>query len=246
MALRMSGLIRHLEWDSEFFGVSIGQVDLDGVSGDDLALIDEEARDLNIECLYGTLSDPGVGDTAHLVQTYGHRLIEVGLRFRRPDVPFTPKPTKSTVRYGTLDDIEMLADPLDVLAPWSRFAADPRFGPEAARRMHHAWVVRAASEPHERMLAIAEDETGVTGIATHVRTPIPRVDLMGVITQGSGASWAMMNLLVEWAGGGEIEAGPCAARNIAPCRFLEHCGFSIAAVHYQFHRWLDEAQGMVR
>lgn len=236
----MSERITHLEWDSEFFGVSIGRVDLDGVSTDDLRAIDDEARDLGIACVYGTLHDPGVGHTAHLVQESGHRLIEVGLRFRRPDVPFAPKPTESTVRYGTPDDIEMLSESLDTLAPWSRFAADPRFGPDAARRMHHAWVMRAASEPEERMLAIAEDARGVTGIATHVRTPIPRVDLMGVIKQGSGASWAMMNLLVEWAGGGEIEAGPCAARNIAPCRFLEHCGFAIVDVQYQFHRWLDE------
>lgn len=242
----VSNEIEQLPWDSEFFGVSIGKVDLDGVSSDRLAEIDEEARDLGIGCLYGTLGEPGADHTADTLQRHGHRLIEVGLRFRRPDVPFTPRATASTVRYGTLDDIEMLSDALDTLAPWSRFAADPRFGPEAARRMHEAWVIRAASEPGERMLAIAEDENGVSGIATHVRTPIPRVDLMGVITQGSGASWAMLNLLVEWSGGGEIEGGPCAARNVAPCRFLEHCGFSITAVHYQFHRWLDEDLGLHR
>ena len=235
----MTNDIEMLPWDSEFFGVPIGRVDLDGVSPERLVEIETEARDLGIRCLYGTLHEPGVGHTATMVQGHGHELIEIGLRFRRPDIPFTPKPTKSTARYGTLDDIDMLSESLDTLAPWSRFGADPRFGPDAARRMHEAWVIRAASEPGERMLAITEDETGVTGIATHVRTPIPRVDLMGVITQGSGASWAMMNLLVEWAGGGEIEAGPCAARNIAPCRFLEHCGFSIIDVNYQYHLWLD-------
>lgn len=236
----MTAKVEFLPWDSEFFGVRIGKVDLDGSTSGDLTSIDEEARDLKIDCLYGTLHDPGVGQTADTLQRHGHRLIEVGLRFRRPDVPFTARATESNVRYGTLDDIEMLSDSLDTLAPWSRFAADPRFGPDAARRMHEAWVVRAASEPDQRMLAITEDAQGVTGIATHVRTPIPRVDLMGVIRQGSGASWAMLGLLVEWAGGGEIEAGPCAARNIAPCRFLEHCGFAITSVHYQFHRWLDE------
>jgi hypothetical protein len=66
---------------------------------------------------------------------------------------------------------------------------------------------------------------------------------MGVLGQGSGSSWALMAGLVEWAGGGAIEAGPCAARNIAPLRFLEHCGFSIVASQYKFHRWLDEPAG---
>jgi hypothetical protein len=49
--------------------------------------------------------------------------------------------------------------------------------------------------------------------------------------------------LVEWADGAAIEAGPCAARNIAPLRFLEHCGFSIVSSQYRFHRWLDEPAG---
>ncbi len=106
--------------------------------------------------------------------------------------------------------------------------------------MHVAWVERAAREIDERMLAVAEDESGVSGFSTHVRSPVPRVDIMGVITQGSGASWVLMAELVEWAGGGPIEAGPCAARNIAPLRFLEHCGFSISRSQYLYHRWLDE------
>jgi hypothetical protein len=174
------------------------------------------------------------------VQEHGYRLVEVALAFGRPAVPFSPKPTASTVRRGTPDDLPRLEAAIATLAPWSRFAADPRFGPEAARRMFGAWVTRAAADGEEHMLLIAEDETGITGLSTHVRTPVPRVDLMGVITQGSGASWALMAGLVEWADGGAIEAGPCAARNIAPLRFLEHCGFDIVRSHYHFHRWLDE------
>lgn len=236
----MSAEMEYLPWDSEFFGVEIARVQLDGIDQSALAELDDEARDRGIDCIYGDLVEPDVGHTAYLVQQSGHRLVEVGIRFRRPDTPFTPRPTASVARYGTPDDIERLSDALDTLAPWSRFAVDPRFGPEAARRMHEAWVTRAAAEPGERMLAIAEDDTGITGISTHVRNPVPRVDLMGVTQQGSGASWALMNVLVEWAGGGEIEAGPCAARNIAPCRFLEHCGFSMVDSRYHFHRWLDE------
>ena len=90
------------------------------------------------------------------------------------------------------------------------------------------------------MLAISEDASGVTGLSTHVRSPVPRVDLMGVTKQRTGASWALMAELMNWAGDGPVEAGPCAARNIAPLRFLEHCGFSISRVRYIFHRWLDE------
>jgi GNAT superfamily N-acetyltransferase len=111
--------------------------------------------------------------------------------------------------------------------------------------MHVAWVERAAKDGDERMLAVSEDESGVTGLSTHVRSPVPRVDLMGVTKQRTGASWALMAELVEWAGEGEIEAGPCAARNIAPLRFLEHCGFAMSRSRYLYHRWLDEDEGAI-
>ena len=39
---------------------------------------------------------------------------------------------------------------------WSRFANDPRFGDAAARRMHEAWVERAAKDGDEYMLLVAE------------------------------------------------------------------------------------------
>jgi hypothetical protein len=153
--------------------------------------------------------------------------------------------TGMTCLYGSLDPARGTTAALvqtfgHRLAPWSRYGADPRFGLEAARRMHVAWVERAARDLDERMLAVTEDETGVTGFSTNVRSPVPRVDIMGVTKLGSGASWALMAELVEWADGGPIDAGPCAARNIAPLRFLEHCGFSISRVRYLYHRWLDE------
>jgi len=238
----MATLVEPLAWDSEFFGFGIGRVELDDATPESLEKIDAQAREMGIACLYGSL-DPSRGTTPYLVQTFGHRLVEVSLLFSRPAIPFEARPTASVARRGTIDDLPLLEEATRTLAPWSRLGADPRFGPEAARRMHRAWVERAASEGDERMLAVTEDESGVTGMSTQVRSPVPRVDTMGVMKQGSGASWALMAELVDWAGGGPIEAGPCAARNIAPLRFLEHCGFAMSRVRYLYHRWLDEDTG---
>jgi hypothetical protein len=107
--------------------------------------------------------------------------------------------------------------------------------------MHKAWIERAARDGDERALFIAEDESGITGVATFVRSPVPRVDIKGVIKQGSGAADALMVALFEWSGGGPTQAGPCAARNLAPLRYLERCGFRICQSRYLFHWWHDEA-----
>ena len=166
----MTRLVEPLAWDSEFFGVPIARVDLNGASVETLRRIDEEARDEGIACLFGSL-DPDDPETPYRVQVCGHRLVEVAVTLRRPaGLPFEPRPSASRARRGTLDDVPRLTEAIATLAPWSRFAVDPHFGPEAARRMHEAWVQRAArADDDERMLAVAEDESGVTGCSTHVR-----------------------------------------------------------------------------
>jgi hypothetical protein len=235
----MASLVEPLPWDSEFFGFAIGRADLEDATEARLCAIDEEARDLGIVCLYGSVAHDHAR-TSYLAQGSGHRLVEIAIKLARPAGPFTPRPTKSRVRRGTPEDLPGLDETIRTLAPWSRFGADPRFGIEAAHRMFHAWVERAARDGDEHMLLVTEDDSGFTGLSTHVRTPIHRVDLMGVLTQGSGAAWALMAGLLEWADGGAVEAGPCAARNIAPIRYLEHCGFAVVQTWYHFHRWYDD------
>lgn len=238
--------IEALDWDSEFFGVAIGRVCLNGATPKSLAAVDEEARDRGFQCLYGWLdaTEAHESTTAVVAQQHGHRLVEVSQLFTRRAAPWVPpKPTTATVRRGTLDDIAHLDGAFEVLAPWSRFGADPRFGLGAAQRMHRAWVERAAREAEERLFAIAEDESGIVGVSTNVWSPVPRVDFMGVTKPGSGAAQALMGALMEWADEGETQAGPCAARNIAVLRYVEGCGFRVSQVQYLFHRWLDEDTG---
>ena len=54
---------------------------------------------------------------------------------------------------------------------------------------------------------------------------------------------ALMVALFDWAGGGPTEAGPCAARNLAPLRYLERCGFRIVGRRERIgkmgDRWRD-------
>jgi hypothetical protein len=238
----MGELIERLRWDSDFFRMPIARADLNGATTDMLLAVDAEARAAGIACLYGTL-EPTDEAAPYLVQTFGHRLVEVSLTFERPGMPFTPRPRSARVRRGTLEDLPALDPAINTLAPWSRYAADPRFGIDAARRLHEAWIERAARETDERALFVAYDDTGITGLATFVRSPVPRIDLEAATKPGTGATDALMVALFEWAGGGPTEAGPCAARNIAILRHLERCGFRVCRTRYLFHRWYNEEAG---
>ena len=231
--------VHPLEWDSDFFGFPIARVDLEGADDATLAAIESEARDKGIVCAYGTLA-PEDTTTSVLAQRFGHRLVEVAITLTHPDGAYEPPSTPSKVREGTIDDLPLLAEAIHVLGPWSRFGADPRFGIDEARRMFRAWVERAITA-EDRMLSISEDEHGITGVSSHVRGQPDRIDLMGVVKPGTGASDAMMRFFFDWARPGPVDAGPCAARNLSVLRFLDRCGFRMSRCEYHFHRWFDEA-----
>ncbi|MEQ8841480.1 MAG: hypothetical protein RIB98_10885 [Acidimicrobiales bacterium] len=231
----MSDRIDKLPWDSDFFSISIGQVDLNGADVAALDAIVTEARDRRFDCVYGT-HEPRDSFTSVRAQDVGFRLVEVSQLMKRPPGPFEVPPTRSVVREATEADLDQISDSLDTLAPWSRFGVDPRFGRSAARRLCSAWVTRAVTDD-DRMATISEDEDGIDGVGTHVWGEPPRIDLLGVIRPGTGAAWAHIAKLIDWADGGEVHGGTCAARNIAPLRFLEHCGFALTRVTYTHHWW---------
>ena len=240
----MERLIDRLAWDSEFFGVPMGRVALDDATPEVLDAIDDEARDLGLSCVVGYL-DPHRSDATQAVQAHGHRLVEAGILLARPPGPFEVPPTTATARRGTVDDLAHLGGSIEALVPWSRFSVDPRFGPDATRRLFVAWADRAARATDDDFaLFVAEDGGEVVGFATLQRHPTPLLDVMGVVHKGSGASWALMEQCLRWADAdGALEAGPAAVRNLAPLRFCEHCGYHAGGARYIFHRWYDEPVG---
>jgi dTDP-4-amino-4,6-dideoxy-D-galactose acyltransferase len=231
--------LEDLEWDSAFFGFPIARADIAGAGAERFEAIEEEAGRRGVVCAYATL-DPTETATSALAQRFGYRLVEVGITFRHPDGRFSPRPGPSVARRGTIDDLALLEDAIATVGDWSRFGADPRFGPPAARRMSRAWIERAADSGDERMLSITEDDRGVTGFATHVRGRPDRMDLVSVTKPGTGAVDALYTFFHDWARTDEVEAGDAAARNVAIIRFLERCGYRMVRSQYQFHRWFDE------
>lgn len=230
-----------LAWDTEFFGTSIGRVELDGLDRDAILEVEAEARAQGVACLYAAL-DPIDAQLTVVVQELGYRFVEGATTFDlRLDEPAIPCPPGVTVRLGTPEDLPALAEMVDGLAPWSRFAVDPRFGLEASRRMQRAWAERAlrpGSDEHE--LVLAEDASGAIAFITRTIHPTPRVDGVGTTARGSGAARYLIEEARAWAAPHALLGGPIAARNVAALRYVSHCNYRVANVRYLYHRWLDE------
>lgn len=230
-----------LEFDSRFFGFPIGRIDLGGADPASVAEVEADARAHGVVCLYGSL-DPADSATTYLVQTLGYRFVDTATRFELGvDVEVPAVPTSSVVRRGTVDDVPAVTESVLTMAPWSRYAVDPRFGLDAARRMHMAWVDRAVHcTTGEHDLMVADDDGEVVAFLTRTRDPLPIINTVGTVAPGTGAADALFAESREWARPRPISAGWAASRNIGIYRFLDRCGFVAAEVKYHYHRWLDE------
>ena len=233
-----------LAWDSEFFGFGIGRLhpDAEGEGAANLAEVEDEARQLGIQCLYASL-DPIHTDLSIDLQRHGFRLVEVAMDLVHPTSVIDKLPeTTAATRDATPEDLPALEDEIAVIAPWSRFAVDRRFGLDAARRVHRAWATLAATA-EDRRLVVAEDEHGITGYSTQSTLPgeEPRVDLIASSRSGSGAAYALIDHHFHQFGPGRSRGGPVAARNATSMHFVENCGYRVKSARYLYHRWLDEA-----
>lgn len=237
----MTASVTPLAWDSEFFGFSIGRIELAGADDAAVAGAEAAARDQGIVCLYATL-DPEDAPATVRAQRAGYRFVEAATTFslsvREPPIP---RPSGVTVRLGTEADLAPLSELVAELAPWSRYAVDPRFGLDAAARMQAAWLRRSACDTTgAHSLVVAEEDGDIVAFISRASQPDPVVDTVGTRARGSGAARYLIEEARAWAGDRPLLGGPIAARNVSALRYVSHCGYRVARVRYLFHRWLDE------
>lgn len=232
-----------LPWDSEFFGFPIAKVELTDRSPGELMAIEDAARADGIVCLYGSL-DPAAPTASAVVQGLGWRFVEAAVMASlHPREPQLAQPPGISVRPGTADDLPELAPLVALLAPWSRFAADPRFGQDAALRVQTAWIERAArctTGEFDLVVAVNDDDDAIVASISRAREPEPVIDTISTLAVGAGAARLLVQVSRAWAGDGPLLGGPIAARNTTASCFVQTLGYRASWTRYLYHRWLDE------
>lgn len=229
-----------LEWDTDFFGLPIGRIDLTGADADRIRAAEAEAAAQGIKCLYGSLDPTSDAVATYRVQELGYRFVDAATVFDLGlDEPYIACPPGVSVRQGTVDDVDAVAGIAEKMADWSRYAVDPGFGIEASRRLQRAWLERAArADDGDHSLLVAEVDHEITAFIGRVATPRPRVDAVGTTRRGSGAARHLIQVAREWAGDVPLLGGPIAGRNVAALRYVSHCNYRVCEVTYLYHRWL--------
>jgi GNAT superfamily N-acetyltransferase len=229
-----------LAWDSRFFGAQIARLESKLADPVDLGEAVAEAAREGIDCLYLDF-EPGPGASV-LPERFGFHLMDVQVTLTRSATAGHTVHTdrRPAVRQASVADLPTLSEVAAALAPWSRFAADPNFGLDAACRMYAEWLRRAAASDEE-LLAIAELGGDSIGLVTVESDPLPRIGLLVAARPGVGAGSALVLAAITWAAerGDTVEVRT-QARNVGALRLYERHGFGATRVRYLYHCWLRE------
>ena len=229
--------IRKLDWDSEFFGLQIGRVDLQTLDDAvDLALIHYDLK-YQYDLLY-VFSKEGLSFDA-----IGAELVDEKILYSKPcepreqykDISFYKKEVPS-------DDLYRLAL---VSGGYSRFKLDKRLPKGSYERLYTRWIENECAKGGGRKTMFTfSDKSGVVKgmISVGIHKNMGHIGLVAVDTdsQHQGIGGKIMSTLDGYLYGLGVKMleVPTQKANKDACRWYEKNGFIVKSVTPIYHWWL--------
>jgi len=252
--VKSSAPCTYLPWDSQFFGLRIGQVTSGKLSANLLFDILVWCDQNQITCLY-FLADADHPPTHRLAEQAGFKLVDIRLTLQHtlvanpeaaPDQT-TPAPqVEAAIRPARLDDLPILEDLASENLRSTRFYADLCFSRQACRHLYQTWI-RNDVEGDADLVLVLEGASGVVGFLTcHLSKMSPHgphgsIGLVAVDShnRGRGAGSALVQAALSWfarQGAEQVEV-VTQGRNVPALRLYERCGFRTQSVQLWYHKW---------
>lgn len=229
--------IRTLQWDSDFFGLRIGRVDLQTAEDTIELTKQQENLKLQFDLLY--IFDPNnVGFSAE-----GVRLVDEKILYSKPC-----EPRKQFLEISFYKDTQPNEDLYRlalVSGGYSRFKLDERLSKGCYERLYTRWIENACpKEGTNKQILIYKNAQGTAkGMITIDHTgELGHIGLVAVDTdaqhQGIGGKiMSSLNGYLFERGIKTLEV-PTQKANTYACRWYEKNGFTIQSVTPIYHWWL--------
>jgi GNAT superfamily N-acetyltransferase len=240
-------LVRILEWDSQFFNLPIGRIEIPSpsLSPDAISAALREAKDLKLACLYFQVPFVSPEITA-FCSRQNFLLVDIRTVLSKPleNEPF-PGESGEDIAGPEEAHYPVLEKIVESLARASRFYFDPHFGEEGANRLYRTWLRKSFSEGFSSDFLVAFRDGRPEGFLTlRTREGVPHIDLLGVAEEARGRGvggrlirCAESRLRAEGAGRLDVVTQ---GHNIDALRVYQKSGFRVASSDIFFHIWLEE------
>lgn len=229
--------IRKLDWDSEFFGLQIGRVDLQTLDDAvDLALMHYDLK-YQYDLLY-VFSKDGLSFDAIGAELVDEKILyskPCELRTQYDDISFYKQEVPS-------EDLYRLAL---VSGGYSRFKLDECMPEGSYERLYTRWIENACpkEETNKQILTYRDEQGVVKGMITiDYQGDLGHIGLVAVDTdcQHKGIGRKIMSTLDGYLYGLGVKKleVPTQKANKDACRWYEKNGFKVKSVTPIYHWWL--------
>ncbi len=231
---------RVLEWDSRWFGIPIGRVDLRDLTAVSAMEVDAWALKNGLRCVYV------YSERASSFEIPGFELMDVRVEYEIDSFQLTRGTVDLNARVRS-EEIEPVCELARQLFTCTRFARDWRFPVERVRDLYAEWV-RSDSENGNPGCLIIRSEGDLAGFITGNKDPNNTskgvIGLFGVTEnkRGCGYGKRLLDLICrEFIALGVERVGVTTQEsNIAACEFYKGRGAQLISRGYWYHRWLDD------
>jgi dTDP-4-amino-4,6-dideoxy-D-galactose acyltransferase len=235
--------IKHLDWDSRFFGFQVGSAVTFPDDNGWLASLKNE----NLRLVY-FLIDPE--DTSSLINAENYGAIRVdtkinySLDLSKNHAIFPDVPEGLEVEAYEKDEVEpKLFDLAFQSGEYSRFRLDHNIPEQKFIDLYSLWIARSVKHEMADQVLVVRSEKEIAAMATlSVDLLKARIGLFAVdrVYQGRKIGKLLMNHLVNNCTGQGLSFldVPTQQENKAACRFYEACGFLPVKTTCIFHLWL--------
>jgi dTDP-4-amino-4,6-dideoxy-D-galactose acyltransferase len=228
-----------LDWDSAFWGITVGRVHGDTLTAERWAEIDAWARAHDVDCLY-FLARPDDPVTVGIAQEAGFRLVDIRLELAQRSTETEPA---ARVRSYRSSDLETLRGIARTSHEITRFYADPHFPRERCSDLYDTWMVRSCEGWAEGVLVAELDGRPVGYVTCHLDKASHRASIgliaVSAAARGKGLGRDLVLGSLGWCrdqGSAEVSVVTQGA-NVAAQRLFQLCGFRANSTGLWFHRW---------
>jgi len=237
--------VEKLEWDSEFFGISIARL---RSVGQPIAALSTQLRALKrqdyrlVYWLSPTLELPSDRELTEL----GGVLVDLRATYSRECVQASGGEIAHNSKVEALERV-IVTPALRSLAlqagVYSRFRKDPRIGRNNFEALYTRWIESSVSGDFADAVFVARSSgVEVAMITVRCRERIGSIGLFAVdpSQQKQGLGAELLNAALEYfcLHGCDIAEVVTQLENRAACRLYEHCGYSLKKVERVYHFWL--------
>ena len=237
----MNDLCERLEWDSGFFGIPIGRVEVPRLTSQEAEQVVAWCRDERVECVY-FLCDPSDRQSIRAAESVGLSFVDIRVTLERSIADFTAEPSRSTLRIARDSDLAALRSIASSSYHDSRFYADGRFPIEKCAELYATWIEKSCQGFADRVMVAEQDESIAGYIACKAVDPgRGAITLVAVAehARGSGLGRDLVNAALEWAREVELSLVTVVTqgRNLAAQRLYQRCGFATREMQLWYHGW---------